>query len=188
MRRNFLIVAGGAFLVLLILIIVLAVSSIFQLNDHRKLNADVLIQNRKVGFVTQIQVASHMRTDSLLRMALTKDPFIRDEIFVEFNRAAQLVGTARNDLLKMLTPDERPAFDRETSLANQIQLVQNQIANLLMAERNDNANALLRQIAIPLQAQFNQQLAQLRSQFQNETLHKHSPANALAVPGTRPCY
>lgn len=177
MRRNFLIVAGGAFLVLLILIIVLAVSSIFQLNDHRKLNADVLVQNRKVGLVTQIQVASHMRTDSLLRMALTKDPFIRDEIFVEFNRAAQLVGTARNDLLKMLTPDERPAFDRETSLANQIQLVQNQIANLLMAERNDNANALLRQIAIPLQAQFNQQLAQLRSQFQNETLHAQTLAS-----------
>lgn len=177
MQRNFLIVAGGAFITLLILIIVLAVSSILQLNDHRKLNADVLIQNRKVGFVTQIQVASHMRTDSLLRMALTKDPFIRDEIFVEFNRTGVLVGIARKDLQKMLTLEERPAFDRETSLVNQIHVVQNQIADLLMAERNDNANALLRQIAIPLQAQFNMQLAQLRSQFQNETLQAQTLAS-----------
>ena len=177
MRRNFLIVASGAFLVLIILIIVLAVSSILQLNDHRKLNAEVLIQNRKVGFVTQIQVATHMRTDSLLRMALTKDPFIRDEVFTEFNRAAYLVGTARTDLLRMLTSEERAAFDRETSLVNQIQSIQNQIADLLMAERNDNANALLRQIAIPLQAQFNQQLAQLRTQFQNETLQAQTLAS-----------
>lgn len=170
MRRNFLIVAGGAFLILLILIIVLAVSSILQLNDHRKLNADVLTQNRKVGLVTQIQVANHMRTDSLFRMALAKDPFIREEVFAEFNRATHLVANARADLMKMLTREERPAFDRESSLANQIQQIQNQIADLLMAERDDNAQALLRQIAMPLQAQFNQQLAQLRTQFQNETL------------------
>ncbi|MHB8914531.1 MAG: diguanylate cyclase domain-containing protein [Thiobacillus sp.] len=177
MQRNFLIVAGGAFITLLILIIVLAVSSILQLNDHRKLNADVLIQNRKVGFVTEIQVASHMRTDSLLRMALTKDPFIRDEILLEFNRAGVLVGIARKDLQKMLTLEERPAFDRETSLVTQIHVVQNQIADLLMAERTDNANALLRQIAIPLQAQFNLQLAQLRGQFQNETLQAQTLAS-----------
>lgn len=177
MQRNFLIVAGGAFLVLLVLIIVLAVSSIMQLNDHRKLNADVLIQNRKVGFVTQIQVANHMRTDSLLRMALTKDPFIRDEVFAEFNRAAHLVISARTDLMKMLSPAERPAFDRETSLVNQIQQIQNQIADLLMADRNDNANALLRQIALPMQAQFNHQLVQLRTQFQNETLQAQTLAS-----------
>ena len=104
MRRTFLIVAGGAFLALVILIVVLAVSSIIQLNHHRKLNNDVLIQNRKVGIVTQIQVASNMRTDSLLRMALTNDPFDRDDIFLEFNRGGFMVGSARNDLQKMLTP------------------------------------------------------------------------------------
>lgn len=177
MRRTFLIVAGGAFLALVILIAVLAVTSIIQLNHHRKLNNDVLIQNRKVGLVTQIQVASHMRTDSLLRMALTQDPFDRDDIFLEFNRGAFMVGSARNDLQKMLTPTERPAFDRQTTLVNQIQMVQEQIADLLIAERATNANALLRQIAIPLQAQFNQELAEMRSQFQNETLRVQTLAN-----------
>lgn len=177
MRRTFLIVTGGAFLALVILIAVLAVNSIIQLNHHRKLNADVLIQNRKVGIVTQIQVASHMRTDSLLRMALTQDPFDRDQIFLEFNRAAFLVGSARNELQQMLTSRERPEFDRETALVNRIQMVQEQIADLLMAERTNNANALLRQIAIPLQAQFNKQLAELRSQFQNETLRAQTLAS-----------
>ena len=177
MRRSFLVVAGGAFLALVILIVVLAVNSIIQLNNHRKLNADVLIQNRKVGIVTQIQVASHLRTDSLLRMALTNDPFDRDEIFLEFNRAAFQVGSARSQLQQMLTPRERPAFDRETVLVNKIQVVQEQIADLLMADHPANANALLRQIAIPLQAQFNQQLAELRSQFQNETLRAQTLAS-----------
>ena len=88
MQRNFMIVAGGAFLALISLIAVLAISSIIQLNDYRQLNDDVLIQNRKVGFVTQVQVASHMRTDSLLRMSVTQDPFDRDEIYLEFHRAA----------------------------------------------------------------------------------------------------
>lgn len=177
MRRNFLIVSGGAFVALLVLIIVLAINSILQLNDHRKLNADVLIQNRKVHLVTQLQVASHMRSDSLLRMALTKDPFIRDEIYAEFNRAGSLVSTASGDLQRLLMPHEGAAFYREPSLVDQIHLLQNQIAELLMAGRTDNALALLRQIAIPLQAQFNQQLAQLRSQFQNETLHAQTLAS-----------
>ena len=177
MRRTFLIVAGGAFLALVILIVVLAVSSIIQLNHHRKLNNDVLIQNRKVGIVTQIQVASNMRTDSLLRMALTNDPFDRDDIFLEFNRGGFMVGSARNDLQKMLTPIERPEFDRQTTLVNQIQMVQEQVADLLIAERAANANALLRQIAIPLQAQFNRELAEMRSQFQNETLRAQTLAS-----------
>lgn len=169
-RRTFLFVVGGAFLALVALIVVLAVSNLMQLNHQRKLNADVLVQNRKLDRVTQIQVAAHRRTDSLLRMALTQDPFDRDEIFVEFNRAAFLLGNARMDLQKMLAPHERAAFDKLTVTVSNIQRVQEQIADLLMTERAGNANALLRQIAIPLQAQFNQQLMAMRNQFQNETI------------------
>lgn len=170
MRRTFLFVVGGAFLALVALIVVLAVSNLMQLNHQRKLNADVLVQNRKLDRITQIQVAAHRRTDSLLRMALTQDPFDRDEIFVEFNRAAFLLGNARMDLQKMLAPHERAAFNKLTVTVSNIQRVQEQIADLLMTERAGNANALLRQIAIPLQAQFNQQLMAMRNQFQNETI------------------
>jgi diguanylate cyclase (GGDEF)-like protein len=177
MRRTFLIVTGAAFLALVILIVVLAINSIVQLNHHRELNKNVLMQNRKVGIVTQIQVASHMRTDSLMRMALTQDPFERDAIYLEFNRAAFLVGSARNNLQKMLTPGEQIAFDRQTELVTRIQAMQEQIADLLISERMDNANALLRQIAIPLQNTFNQQLAEMRSQYQDETLHAQTVAS-----------
>lgn len=168
-RRTFLFVVGGAFLALVSLIALLAVSSLIQLNHQRKLNADVLVQNQKLERMTQIQVAAHKRTDSLLRMALTQDTFDRDEIFREFNHAAILLGNARRDLEKMLAPSERAAYDKLTKTVNNIQQVHEQIAELLMAERTGNANALLRQIAIPLQAQFNQQLLDMRYQFQNET-------------------
>ena len=176
MRRNFLFVTGAAFLALVILIVVLAINSMVQLNHHRKLNTNVLIQNRKVGLVTQIQVGSHMRTDSLLRMALTQDPFDRDETYLEFNRAAFLVGSARNELKKILTPAEQITFDGQTELVNRIQATQEEIADLLIWERTANANTLLRQLAIPLQNTFNQQLAQIRSQYQNETLQAQTIA------------
>lgn len=177
MRRTFLIVTGAAFLALVILIVVLAINSIVQLNHYRELNDNVLMQNRKVGIVTKIQVASHMRTDSLLRMALTQDPFERDKIYIEFNRAAFLLGSARNDLQKMLTSPEKIAFNRQTELVTRIQSMQEQIAALLISERTANANALLRQIAIPLQNTFNQQLAEMRSQYQDETLQAQTVAS-----------
>jgi len=176
-RRTFLFVVGGAFLALVSLIALLAVSSLIQLNHQRKFNADVLVQNQKLERMTQIQVAAHKRTDSLLRMALTQDTFDRDEIFREFNHAAILLGNARRDLQKMLAPSERAAYDNLTKTVNNIQQVHEQIAELLMAERTGNANALLRQIAIPLQAQFNQQLLEMRYQFQNETMKAQTLAS-----------
>lgn len=111
MRRTFLFVAGGAFLALVALIVVLAINSLMQLNHQRKLNADVQVQNQKLDRVTQIQVAAHKRTDSLLRMALTQDPFDRDDTFLEFRHASRQLHNARMDLQKMLAPSERAGFD-----------------------------------------------------------------------------
>lgn len=177
MRRTFLFVAGGAFLALVALIVVLAINSLMQLNHQRKLNADVQVQNQKLDRVTQIQVAAHKRTDSLLRMALTQDPFDRDHTFLEFRHASRHLHNARMDLQKMLAPPERAGFDKLTLTIGNIQRVQEQIADLLMTDRAANANALLRQIAIPLQAQFNQQLIDMRYQFQNETMKTQTLAS-----------
>ncbi len=177
MRRPFLIVTGAAFLALVILIGVLAVNSLVQLDNNRQLNSNVLLQNRKVDLVTQIQVGSHLRTDSLLRMALTQDPFERDATYLEFNRAAYLVGSTRNELRKILSPAEQVAFNRQTELVTRIEAMQEEVADLLNTERAANAHALLRQMAIPLQNTFNHQLAQMRSQYQNETLHAQTLAS-----------
>ena len=177
MRRTFLFVVGGAFLALVALIAVLAVNSLMQLNHQRKLNADVLVQNRKLETVTQIQVAAHKRTDSLLRMALTQDPFDRDHIYLEFNQASLQLRSARIDLQSLLAAPERAAFNNLTLTIANIERVQEQIAELLMAGRTGNANALLRQIALPLQAQFNQQLSEMRFQFQNETIKTQTLAS-----------
>lgn len=177
MRRSFLIVSGAAFLVLVILIGVLAINSIVQLNHHHQLNMNVLLLNRKVDLITQIQVASHKRTDSLLRMALTRDPFERDEIYLEFNRGAFLVGSARNELKKILSSADKIDFDRQTGLVVRLEPMQVEIADMLIEDRLANATALLRQMVIPLQNQFNQQLADMRRQYQNETLQAQTLAS-----------
>ena len=177
MPRTFLVLTGAAFMALVTLIVVLAINSMVQLNNNRQLNANVLEQNHKVDLVTQIQVASHLRTDSLLRMALAQDAFQRDEIYLEFHRATYLVSNARSELQQMLSPAEQISFDRQTQLVTRIQAMQEEIADMLNKERVANANALLRQVVIPLQATFNQQLAQMRSQYQNETLHAQTIAS-----------
>lgn len=177
MRRSFLFVSGTAFLVLVVLIAVLAINSIVQLNHHHQLNTNVLLQNRKVDLITQIQVASHKRTDSLLRMALTQDPFERDEVYLEFNRGAFLVGSARNELKKILSPADKIDFDRQTGLVTRLEPMQVEIADMLIEDRQANATALLRQLVIPLQNQFNQQLADMRRQYQSETLQAQTMAS-----------
>ena len=178
MRRTSLIVVGAAFLALVILIIVLAVNSIIQLQDHRQLNAEVQAQNRKVGLIIQIQVAAHQRTESLLRMALTQDPFQRDAIYLEFNHAGYLVGNGRNEFRQLgLTREERAEFDRQTQLVVGIRALQEDIADMLMLDSIPEAYALLEHKVIPLQKIYNQELAQMRTRFQNETLHAQTFAS-----------
>jgi diguanylate cyclase (GGDEF)-like protein len=171
MRRTSLMVVGAAFFALVILIVVLAVNSIIQLNHNRQLNADVQAQNRKVDLIIQIQVAAHQRTESLLRMALTRDPFERDAIYLEFNHAGFLVGNGRNEFRQLgLTGEERAEFDRQTQMVVGIRALQEDIADMLIRDSIPEAYALLEHQVIPMQKIYNQELAQMRARFQNETL------------------
>jgi diguanylate cyclase (GGDEF)-like protein len=127
--------------------------------------------NRKIDLITQTQVASHIRTDSLFRMALTDDPFERDAHFMEFNHAGFLVGSGRNALRLMgFSAAERHSFDIQTRQINDIQAVQEHVIDLLNAGRSADANRVLLQEAIPIQEAFNQQLADMRNLYQQANL------------------
>ena len=104
---------GTAFVVLIALICGLGFNSLLQLQSlGTQIRTVVEQHNRKIDLITQTQVAAHLRTDSLLRMALTDDPFERDARFMEFNRAGFLVGSGRKALREMgFTPEEQRSFD-----------------------------------------------------------------------------
>ncbi len=168
MKRGFPLITGIAFVALIALICGLAFNSLLQLRTlGEQIHTVVENHNRKINLITQTQVAAHIRTDSLLRMALANDPFERDELFMEFNHAGFLVGNGRNALRQMgFTPAEQRIFDEQSQLIDDIELTQERVVDLLNAERNPDARRLLVLKAIPLQSAFNQQLASMRSLYQ----------------------
>jgi diguanylate cyclase (GGDEF)-like protein len=156
-----------AFAVLIVLICGLALNSLLQLQTlGTQINTVVEQHNRKINLITQIQVAAHTRTDSLLRMALADDPFERDALFMEFNHAGFLVGSGRNALLNMgLDAKEKRSFDAQSRLVSDIEPIQERLVDLLAAERKTEANQILVREAIPLQTAFNQHLADMRNLY-----------------------
>jgi len=171
-HRAFSLTTGTAFVVLIALICGLALNGLLQLQTlGTQIRTVVEHHNRKIDLITQTQVAAHMHTDSLLRMALTNDPFERDARFMEFNRAGFLVGSGRKALRQMgFTPDEQRSFDAQTQLVNHIQSVQERVIDLLNAERSADAYRVLTLEAIPIQEAFNRQLADMRNLYQQANL------------------
>jgi diguanylate cyclase (GGDEF)-like protein len=176
-RYRPLVVSAIAFLSLLSLIVVLAVNSIVQLNHAQRLNAVVQDHAHKINVITRIQLAANRRTESLLRMALTQDPFERDAVFMEFNRAAFDVGNSRLALERLgLDADEAADFARQTTLVKRIQTTQEAVTDLVNAGQLEAAMRLLKSQALPLQNQFNAQLAKMRSRYQDDTQTAQSDA------------
>jgi len=180
MLRGFSLITGTAFVVLIALIAGLAANAILQLQKlDDQMQVIVEQHNRRIDLVTQTQLAAHLRTDSLFRMALADDPFERDHFFMEFNRAGFLVGSGRSALRNLgLNPQEQQHFDQQTPLIASIQSVQGQVVDLLAAERSDEARRLLEKEAIPLQTSFNQQLSEMRNRYQLQSLNAQQQARA----------
>jgi len=170
--RGISLITSTAFIALIVLICGLAFNGLLQLHAlGSQLRTVVEYHDRKIDLITQTQVAAHTRTDSLFRMALADDPFERDEMFMNFNRAGFLVGSGRYALRQMgFTPEEQKSFDDQTRLIVDIQAVQEKVVDLLKADRDAEARRLLLESAIPLQIAFTQQLADMRTLYQQANL------------------
>lgn len=170
--RGISLITGTAFVALIVLICGLAANGLLQLHTlGTQLRTVVEIHDRKIDLITQTQVAAHTRTDSLFRMALAADPFERDELFLNFNRAGFLVGSGRSALRQMgFTQGEQQSFDDQSRLIVDIQTVQEQVVDLLKAGRDAEANRMLVEQAIPLQEAFTRKLADMRLLYQQANL------------------
>ena len=170
--QRFSLTTGTAFAALIVLICGLALNGLLQLQTlGEQMRTVVENHNRKIDLITQTQVAAHIRTDSLFRMALADDPFERDAHFLEFNRAGFLVGSGRNALRQLgFSASEQRSFDTQTLLINDIESVQNRVVDLLKSELSADARRVLVQEAIPIQEAFNLQLADMRHLYQQANL------------------
>lgn len=170
MKRVSLKLIIGAFITLTVLIAAQTVNSLYQLSrTQASINTIVALHNQKIDIITRTQVAAHMRTDRLMRMAIESDPFTRDNTFLEFNRAGFLVGSGRAELRRIgMTADEQTNFDAQSILIEKIETIQSQVVDLIQAERLDAARTLLAEQAVPSQEELNILLAEMRQKVQNE--------------------
>lgn len=182
MKRVFLLLTGGAFLALILLIAALAANAIYQLESlQRRMDTVVELHNRKIETITAIQVDALARADRLLRMAIERDPFSRDQLYLEFNRAGFLVGSGRRHLLELgMTPEEQQMFDEQSRLIEKIMPMQERVTDLLAHEQVEDAWMMLVAEGIPMQESLNRMLAEMRGQLQT--------ANNLALWETRQTY
>ncbi len=168
MKRVFTLLTGGAFLALILLIAGLAANAIYQLEKiQKRMDLVVELYNRKIETVTTIQVNSLARADRLLRMAIERDPFSRDQLYLEFNRAGFMVGNGRQHLQQLgLTPEEQKLFDAQGELIRKIEPMQEKVTDLLAHEQVSDAWIVLVAEGIPMQESLNEILAALRGKLQ----------------------
>jgi diguanylate cyclase (GGDEF)-like protein len=159
-------------MILVGLIVALAIHGVTQLRlIQQEMENVVALHERKVDIVTRTQIAAHMRADRLYRMALEEDPFEQDTLWLEFLRAGYLVGSGRNQLKSMgFTPRELANFNAQSELIRHIEPAQEEVVNLLKADRRAEAEALMIRKTIPFQQAFNERLAELRSYYQDANL------------------
>ena len=163
---------SGTFMILVGLIVALSIHGVAQLRHIQKDMEDVVaVHERKIDIVTRTQVAAHMRADRLYRMALEKDPFEQDALWLDFLRAGYLVGSGRDQLKSLgFTQQEQANFDAQSELIKRIEPAQEEVVNLLKADRRVEAEAQMVKITIPLQQAFNELLAELRKYYQDANL------------------
>ncbi len=170
--RGISLTTGAAFIALIALIFGLAINSLLQLQTlGTQIHTVVEYHNRKIDLITQTQIASHLRTNSVFRMVLADDPFERDQLFLEYNRAGFLVGSGRNALRQMgFTPEEARVFNDQSRLVTHIESTQDRVIDLLQAGHEAEARQVFVHIAIPIQSLFNLQLADMRNLYHQANL------------------
>lgn len=170
MKRIFLVLTGSAFLALLLLIAALAANGIYQLERLQdQMDTVVELHNRKIETVTAIQVNALVRADLLLRIAIERDPFARDQLYLDFNRAGFLAGSSRRHLLELgLTPEEQKLYDEQSQLIRKIEPLQESVTDMLMRGQTEDAWGILVAQGIPMQEHLNAILAALREKMQQD--------------------
>ncbi|MGM0595329.1 MAG: diguanylate cyclase domain-containing protein [Pseudomonadota bacterium] len=158
MVHSFRYTTGFGFLLLLLLIGVLGAFGITQLRAvQESLQTVVTEQNRKVNLVTDMQVYGYHRSDSLYSMVLLKDPFERDEVYMQrYNPAGFEVGNVRVAYQNLgLSTEEQEIFDRQTVLVEEVVELQDRMVDLLNADEYEQARVLMLERVMPLQEAIN---------------------------------
>ncbi len=159
-KQSRFILALGFVLVLGLLLSVAAVGLREMKLINRRLQGVINQNSLRTNLVFTMHFAARERALLLFSMALTQDPFSREDQFTRFNQLATEFTVAHQRLLAMrLSPDEKVILARQSRLIAKSEFQQRRVADFIMTGKIAKANALLLSTTVPAQ---NAVLKQLR--------------------------
>lgn len=140
---------GFAFII--IMMTALTVVGVYRMHENTRLMEQVVEENNvKVEQLRKMYIAARERSIFLLKMAVTDDPFERDEYFLEFNKMATNFVVARRELRAMpLDPGEVELLDQQDKVTTVVAPQQNEIADLLVNDQLEVSRDMMLKSAIP---------------------------------------
>jgi hypothetical protein len=112
----------------------------------------VMSHNVKSQLVKQMREAARERSIVLHSMAVTNDPFLRDQQFMQMRDEGERFLKAREKLFQTeLDKDERHLLAKQYELSSQAAIMQYQVIDLLALNKKQEATRILVEKAIPIQ-------------------------------------
>lgn len=164
---------GMGFTAVLALMLFLTAVGLVQLEaSQRRLESVVGNNLAKIALASRMHTAARERTVGLQRLTLLRDPFERDEQWLQFLTNAGEFSQARTEMLTLpLTEDEQALLRRQGELTGIALPIQERIVTLIWAGKTAEAQRQLVAEAIPVQDKVLEQLKSLlQMQEQNAQL------------------
>jgi len=110
---------------------------------HSHLEQVMALHNSKIDLITQTQVASYRRADTVQMLILETDPFRQDEVFMAFLKFGFLVGEGRNRIRTLLaTNQEKAVMAEQDAIIAEAVVLHEDIADLARSGRHDEAREI----------------------------------------------
>jgi len=109
---------------------------------HHHLEQVMALHNAKVHLITDTQVASYRRADTVQLLILETDPFRQDDIYMDYLKAGFQVGDGRNRIRALLSNErERAILEQQDAIIAEAVELHETIADLARSGRHEAARA-----------------------------------------------
>ncbi len=161
--NQYIVILSFAFSIMLLLVIFVTWYGINNISTLQKQMESVVDgPMEKVIATSQMESAARLRIMNMYRMALVKDPFVRDELYMELESLANKFTTARLEFLNTEMSDEEIELLQEQGRLTGIALpLQRELSELLILEQDKKAHKLLINEVTPAQSNVSNTLTEI---------------------------
>ncbi|MCW8931985.1 MAG: diguanylate cyclase [Gammaproteobacteria bacterium] len=169
------------FIIVMMLLIILSMISIKAIEKSVSNLRDVIeINGNHLYQLNKMHTAARERILTVFKIVSVDDPFIRDELWMQFNSFGTEFIVSRNDLYNMPISDEiKQLLEEQDQLTQPLGRIQHQIVQLAIDDENNVAKHLLFTKANPLQTQMLQFFRKIESNVENKNNQALIGANHL---------